>query len=29
MISAQPSWYVPAGNSFGRVPGKTIERGGT
>ena len=21
MISAQASWYVPAGNSLGRVPG--------
>ena len=29
MISAQASWYVPAGNSFGRVPGTTTERGGT
>ena len=29
MISAQPTWYVPAGNSFGRVPGTTTERGGT
>ena len=25
MISAQPSWNVPAGNSFGRVPGTTTE----
>ena len=29
MISAHARWYVPAGNSFGRVPGTTIERGGT
>ena len=29
MISAQSSWYVPAGNSFGRVPGTTTARGGT
>ena len=29
MISAHASWYVPAGNSFGRVPGTTTERGGT
>src|SRR5689334_24057202 len=29
MISAQARLYVPAGNSFGRVPGTTTERGGT
>ena len=29
MISAHERWYVPAGNSFGRVPGTTTERGGT
>src|SRR6187402_2396456 len=29
MISAQAIWYVPAGNSFGRVPGTTTARGGT
>ena len=29
MMSAQPIWNVPAGNSFGRVPGTTIECGGT
>src|SRR5207302_3606695 len=29
MISAQPIWYVPAGNCFGRVPGTTTEFGGT
>src|SRR5436190_11201785 len=29
MIRAQASWNVPAGNSFGRVPGTTIARGGT
>ena len=29
MISAHARWYVPAGNSFGRVPGTTTERGGT
>jgi hypothetical protein len=28
-IRAQPSWKVPAGNSFGRVPGTTTARGGT
>ena len=28
-ISAHARWYVPAGNSFGRVPGTTTERGGT
>src|SRR5436190_5301754 len=28
-MSAQARWYVPAGNSFGRVPGTTIARGGT
>ena len=29
MISAHDRWYVPAGNSFGRVPGTTTARGGT
>ena len=28
MMSAQPSWYVPAGNSFGRVPGRRPSRAG-
>ena len=28
-MSAHESWYVPAGNSFGRVPGTTTARGGT
>jgi hypothetical protein len=29
MISAHESWYVPAGNSRGRVPGTTTAPGGT
>src|SRR5919199_5246904 len=29
MTSAHASSYVPAGNSFGRVPGTTTARGGT
>src|SRR5215207_8734653 len=28
-MSAHATWNVPAGNSFGRVPGSTTDRGGT